>query len=114
MVAIEVTETFEVARVEVGDDYRVHLWQARKASSYTPTQALQLSQELAEAALAARRAVEERLEADRARTLETAAGGFDGGSSDGFALPPESAMPEWMRHLRYRPAVGTSRDGTGV
>lgn len=60
--AIHVTETFEVARVEVGDDYRVHLWQARKASSYTPDQALKLSQELAEAALEARRALSEHLE----------------------------------------------------
>lgn len=61
MVAIQVTETFEVARVEVGDDYRVHLWQAYKASSYTPTQALQLSQELAQAALEARKALSEHL-----------------------------------------------------
>lgn len=78
MVAIEVTETVEVARVEVGDDYRVHLWQARKLSSYTPTQALQLSQELAEAALEARRVAEEREEAEGARIRQTAGGVFDG------------------------------------
>lgn len=73
--AIHVTETFEVARVEVGDDYRVHLWQARKASSYTPTEALQLSQELAEAALEARRAECDHLEAMAARTASGASGG---------------------------------------
>lgn len=77
MVAIEVTETFEVARVEVGDDYRVHLWQARKASSYTPQQALQLAREIADAALAARQAADERQAADLQRAKQTVLGGFD-------------------------------------
>lgn len=67
MVAIEVTETFEVARVEVGDDYRVHLWQARKASSYKPEQARKLAQELLDAAEEAEQAIADHLQimADR-------------------------------------------------
>lgn len=75
MVAIQVTETFEVARVEVGDDFRVELWQAHKSSSYTPDQALKLSQELAEAALEARRVMSEHLEVLASRT---AAGASEG------------------------------------
>ena len=73
--AIHVTETFEVARVEVGDDYRVHFWQAHKASTYTPDQALKLSQELAEAALEARHALSGHLETLTARM---AADGLEG------------------------------------
>ena len=75
MVAIEVTETFEVARVEVGDDYRVHLWQARKASSYTAPQALQLAQELVRAAEDAERFLAEHLRDMAARTVSEASGG---------------------------------------
>lgn len=75
MVAIQVTETFEVARVEVGDDFRVELWQAHKSSSYTPDQALKLSQELAEAALEARRVMSEHLKVLASRT---AAGASEG------------------------------------
>lgn len=74
MVAIEVTETFEVARVEVGDDYRVHLWQARKASSYTTTQAMTLARELVRAAEEADRLLAEHLRDMAARTLLEASG----------------------------------------
>ena len=75
MVAIEVTETFEVARVEVGDDYRVHLWQARKASSYTVAQAVRLGAELLEAAEEADRLLAEHLRDMAARTAAEASGG---------------------------------------
>lgn len=75
MVAIEVTETFEVARVEVGDDYRVHVWQARKASSYTVTQAMTLARELVRAAEEADRLLAEHLRDMAARTAAEASGG---------------------------------------
>jgi len=72
--AIHVTETFEVARVEVGDDYRVHLWQARKASSYTVAQAVTLGAELLRAAEDADRLLAEHLREMAARTASGAAG----------------------------------------
>ncbi len=74
MVAIEVTETFEVARVEVGDDYRVHLWQARKALSYTGAQAATLAGELLAAAEEADRLLAEHLRDMAARTASEASG----------------------------------------
>ncbi len=61
--AITETDVVEVARVEVGDDYRVHLRQWRKRVDYSPEQALQLSCELAQAALEARRLLGEDLAA---------------------------------------------------
>lgn len=73
--AIEVTETFEVARVEVGDDYRVHLWQARKASSYTGAQAATLAGELVRAAEEADQMLAEHLRDMAARTAAGASGG---------------------------------------
>jgi hypothetical protein len=68
--AITETEVVELATVEVGDDYRVHLRQYRKAMDYTPEQALQLSCELAQAALEARRLLADGLSAmsDRVRS----------------------------------------------
>ena len=59
--AITETETVTLANVEVGDDYRVHVTQMRKHLDYTPEQALQLSVEIAQAALEARRLLEENL-----------------------------------------------------
>lgn len=73
--AIHVTETFEVARVEVGDDYRVHVWQAQKSSSYTPEQALQLAAELEAVAIAAQQLMKHDLERMAARTASGASGG---------------------------------------
>lgn len=73
--AILETETFEVARVEVGDDYRVHLWQARKSSSYTTEQALQLAAELEAVAIAAQQLMKHDLAQMAART---AAGASEG------------------------------------
>lgn len=69
------TETFEVARVEVGDDYRVHLWQARKASSYTVAQAVTLGAELLRAAEEADRLLAEHLRDMAARTASSASEG---------------------------------------
>lgn len=65
--AILVTETFEVARVEVGDDYQVHLWQAQKALSYKPEQARKLAQELLDAAEEAEESIGEHLKGLAAR-----------------------------------------------
>lgn len=57
--AITETETVTLANVEVGDDYRVHVTQMRKRLDYTPRQALQLSVEIAQAALEAMRMLDE-------------------------------------------------------
>lgn len=83
-----IAETVErvVVQVEVGDDCLVHVKQRRKRVSLSPAEALQLSQELAEEALRARRMLEERAGRERARIAQRAAGGFDGSVESALGL----------------------------
>lgn len=73
MVAIVETVDRVVVEVEVGDDYLVQVKQRRKRVALSPSEALQLSQELAEAALEARRLVGEQAERERARVAQAGA-----------------------------------------
>lgn len=78
MVAIVQVEEVTVVDVEIGDDCLVHVRQVKRHVGLTPTEALQLSQELAEAAVTARRLLAEESERQRVRIRLRAADGLDG------------------------------------
>ena len=72
--AIVQLEEVTVVDVEIGDDCLVHVRQVKRHVELTPTEALQLSQELAEAAVKARRLLVEESERQRARVAQAGAG----------------------------------------
>jgi len=76
-VAIVQVEEVTVVDAEIGDDHLVHVRQMRKHVALTPTEALQLSQELAEAAVSARRLLGEQAERERGRIAQQGASGVD-------------------------------------
>ena len=69
--AIQENVVVELATVEVNDDYRVEVKQAKKLIDYSPDQAEALAEELAAAAANARELLAEhtRLVAERARSV---------------------------------------------
>lgn len=85
MVAIVQIEEVTVVDVEIGDDCLVHVRQVKRHVGLTPTEALQLSQELAEAAVTARRLLAEESERQRRRVAQNGADGFDGSLDSALA-----------------------------